>query len=218
MFYTDGGPLIGNMGASAVPNGASRSKIDDGRPKAVPVPMSSMRVLAPRSARSAAPGLFSAGMRDVVRDRGLRLVETERFFGLEFMAAVDYYKRYADLAESRGGALLSPKYLGCDVKHEWRCALGHEWKATAGNVKGGRWCPTCGWKRSGSKRRGGNLRMGREIAAAAGGKCLETEEGASTTTARWECAKGHTWRATYGNVIHRKTWCPKCSAEENGER
>lgn len=134
------------------------------------------------------------------------------------MATTDYLTRYADLAVSRGGELLSTKYIGCRSKLRWRCSLGHEWEALPLNVKNGTWCPTCGWKGSGEKRRGNNLRRGREVAEAAGGRCLETEEGTATTNALWECSEGHQWRATYSNVTLHKTWCPRCSAKKNGER
>lgn len=47
-------------------------------------------------------------------------------------------------ARSRGGELLSERYLGSHVHHEFRCANGHEFSAVAHHVKNsGAWCGTC---------------------------------------------------------------------------
>lgn len=48
------------------------------------------------------------------------------------------------MAAERGGRLVSPKYLGSMVAHEWECADGHRWSATVNNVRNhGSWCPYC---------------------------------------------------------------------------
>ena len=51
---------------------------------------------------------------------------------------------YAELAESRGGKLVStvePK--NAHQQLEWECARGHRWRAKTINVQNGRWCPQC---------------------------------------------------------------------------
>lgn len=47
------------------------------------------------------------------------------------------------LAQSRGGKVISERYLGDGRALTWRCGLGHEWKAIPGSVKRGSWCPQC---------------------------------------------------------------------------
>jgi len=49
------------------------------------------------------------------------------------------------LAEQRGGKCLSTEFNGMRRKYLWECVAGHRWQATADSVKGGRWCPSCGF-------------------------------------------------------------------------
>ncbi|NDC22413.1 hypothetical protein EBZ57_03555 [bacterium] len=48
-----------------------------------------------------------------------------------------------ELANSRGGTLLSVAYVGSKNKLLWQCAKGHSWEATPYSVKKGTWCPSC---------------------------------------------------------------------------
>lgn len=68
------------------------------------------------------------------------------------MDAADYYTRYVDLAEERGGNLISTEYVNCRTKLRWKCGLGHVFDALPGNIMHGSWCPKCGKKESGRKR------------------------------------------------------------------
>lgn len=54
-----------------------------------------------------------------------------------------YLKRYQDLATSRGGALLSPEYLGSGTRLKWKCSDGHTWEQKPSHVLKGTWCPEC---------------------------------------------------------------------------
>lgn len=56
------------------------------------------------------------------------------------------------LARERGGRCLSPAYVAAKVKLEWECEHGHRWEAQPDKIRAGRWCPTCGRKRSGKGR------------------------------------------------------------------
>ena len=47
------------------------------------------------------------------------------------------------LAQQRGGACVSKRYVNARVIMEWRCKLGHKWKTTQGSIKAGTWCPKC---------------------------------------------------------------------------
>lgn len=48
------------------------------------------------------------------------------------------------------------------------------------------------------------------------GRCLSTEYVNNHTNMEWECERGHTWFATWGNVGKKKrgTWCKKCAGCE----
>lgn len=56
-----------------------------------------------------------------------------------------------NIAQSRGGRILSTDYVNVYTRYLWQCAEGHQWTATAGSVNaGGRWCKACsfaaGWR------------------------------------------------------------------------
>ena len=49
-----------------------------------------------------------------------------------------------DIANSRGGKLLSTEYRNVDSTYEFECSIGHKFSNTFKHVeKGGQWCPTC---------------------------------------------------------------------------
>jgi hypothetical protein len=47
------------------------------------------------------------------------------------------------LANLKGGACLSDKYVNAHTKLGWRCKNGHEWEASPTNIKSGKWCRKC---------------------------------------------------------------------------
>ena len=47
------------------------------------------------------------------------------------------------IAESRGGRLLSTAYVNVDAKYDFQCVLGHRFSNSFKKVEGGQWCPTC---------------------------------------------------------------------------
>ncbi|MBI3744862.1 MAG: hypothetical protein HY261_11345 [Chloroflexi bacterium] len=70
----------------------------------------------------------------------------------------------------------------------------------------GSWCRICA---KGGRRLG--IEQMRELARSRGGRCLSTVYHNSLTPLRWQCAEGHEWLATAGNVHKRRgTWCPFC--------
>ena len=49
-----------------------------------------------------------------------------------------------EVAESRGGKLLSSVYLNVDATYDFQCSLGHKFSNSFKHVVGrGQWCPTC---------------------------------------------------------------------------
>lgn len=56
------------------------------------------------------------------------------------------------------------------------------------------------------------LSKGIEVASRKGGKLLDDRYVNSKHKARWQCKKGHTWRAQWGSVVAADgSWCPYCS-------
>ncbi|WP_250528726.1 hypothetical protein [Caballeronia sp. ATUFL_F1_KS4A] len=51
-------------------------------------------------------------------------------------------KRLQDIAQARGGALLSHRYVDAVTPLSWRCAYGHVWDATPDAVSR-HWCSEC---------------------------------------------------------------------------
>ena len=96
----------------------------------------------------------------------------------------------------------------------WRCSAGHTWLARANNVRRGQWCDVCSSKRAGFLRRNTIGEMHR-LAEAQGGLCLSNEYLGGRIPLRWQCAKGHQWDASPGNVKNAKSWCAKCGHESS---
>ncbi len=116
----------------------------------------------------------------------------------------------AQLAASKhSGKCLSASYKGTQHKLRWQCSEGHIWEAPFNQIRSGRWCNSCGNKRSGIKRRS-TLKSVQDAAIKRGGSCLSTKYVNDRTKLEFECIQGHRWWATPGNIKSGK-WCRKCS-------
>ncbi len=117
------------------------------------------------------------------------------------------------LAEARGGACLSGRYIDNRTKLHWRCAVGHEWEALPINVKRGHWCESCGNERQG-RAKAHSIEMMRKIATSRGGQCLSSSYKNNLTKLRWSCKEGHEWEAVPGSITgsggRKGSWCPIC--------
>jgi len=109
-----------------------------------------------------------------------------------------------EVANSRGGELLSKGYVSSQTKLKWRCKEGHEWEAAPASIKHGGWCPFCAR----------NVKLSIEemekIAKTRGGRCLSEKYVNAYTKLRWQCKKGHVWYSAPNSVKNQKTWCPIC--------
>lgn len=114
------------------------------------------------------------------------------------------------LAKVRGGRCLSTSYINRRQPLLWECDKGHTWESPADRIISGRWCPVCGVIKRSDVRRG-NIKEIQGIVEERGGKCVSKEYKNSNSSLLWECAQGHTWKATPGSV-KSGTWCPECSA------
>jgi len=55
----------------------------------------------------------------------------------------DGYAKLLEIAEKRGGKLLSPFYSGSGSKYKWECKFNHIWEAWWISTHRGSWCPYC---------------------------------------------------------------------------
>lgn len=116
------------------------------------------------------------------------------------------------LASKKGGRLLSRAYVNDRTKVKWACHAGHTWRAIPSNVSRGSWCPACARIAVNKPKFEREFRALKKYATTKGGKLLSKEYGGSQVHLRWQCKRGHTWRAMPLNV-KRGTWCPKCYHE-----
>lgn len=120
-----------------------------------------------------------------------------------------HYRRYA---EERGGRLLSRHPKGV-IEHKtavrFRCAEGHEWSTTAGQIKSySTWCWPCGHESR--KKQNDDLEA---LAASRGGRLVKPGKNRNYVF-EWQCARGHLFLATPGNV-KQGYWCSQCSASRS---
>lgn len=115
-------------------------------------------------------------------------------------------------AKTRGGACLSRGPIQSRSRLRWRCANGHEWQALFSGVRSGSWCPQCARKTTGDCKRRWNVDALRRIAADKGGRLKSSKYVNNHQLLEWECAHGHSWRATFGNILLGR-WCRQCAVE-----
>jgi len=121
------------------------------------------------------------------------------------------------LAESRGGKLLSKKYINALTNLEWQCENGHVWKASPNNIKNnangkdgtkGNWCPEC------AQRKKYTIDEVKRFARTKGGECLSTHYERSQGKLNWRCKNGHEFNTSFYSVKNQNTWCPECKKDQ----
>ena len=126
--------------------------------------------------------------------------------------AVDHLSEYRILVESRGGRLLSDRWLGSIQKLKHECANGHNFWASPSKIRGGAWCRLCADRRLAEQRRG-TIEQAREMAQQRGGQCLSDRYVSARAKLDWQCSHGHLWQAT-PDSIKRGSWCPSCAGKK----
>ena len=116
-----------------------------------------------------------------------------------------------DTAKSRGGKLLSKRYVGARSLLLWQCRYGHTWKASFTNVRTkDSWCPICAWDELGRSKRN-DIQDLRQWAISKGGLLLSSEYTRADRKYKWRCGNGHEWSASASLVMNHHTWCPYCT-------
>ena len=116
------------------------------------------------------------------------------------------------IAKKRGGKCLSKKYINKESKLKWQCAKRHTWFARPGTIVHQKsWCPVCARKKMGNK--GISIHTIEEmhrIAKERKGKCLSKKYINVDALLKWQCARGHIWKARPYTILKRSSWCRKC--------
>lgn len=120
------------------------------------------------------------------------------------------YQRLVDIAESKGGKLISETYTKAKDKYRFKCASNHEFELTADKITGrGDWCPHC------AGRYGDFNSKYKEIIEAQGGKML-SEYVSGKVKIKCSCDKGHLFESLPSNLLAGK-FCPQCNRSQ-GEK
>lgn len=108
------------------------------------------------------------------------------------------------IAKDAGLECLSTSYKNNWSRLLWRCEKGHTWETSLIVIYQGSRCPVC----SGHIK--GTIEEMRELAASRKGKCLSNVYVNNKIEMKWQCGKGHTWKAP-ANRIKTGCWCSVCS-------
>lgn len=119
-----------------------------------------------------------------------------------------YIDDCSEIANKKGGKVISEYCIMASEKIELECMFGHKWKATVSKIKSGRWCPDCAISKRGQYNKM-SIDYMKELASRHGGRCLSENYKDTHSHLIWECSFKHVWKATPNN-IKRGRWCPVC--------
>lgn len=105
------------------------------------------------------------------------------------------------IVESRGGILLSKKYISSKSKINVRCNNGHDFITTSCLLKRGCWCRYCKYKI--------DLEYVRHYVRSLG-RCLSDEYINSFSKLKFCCSCGNEFLMDW-NSVQQGSWCPKCA-------
>lgn len=115
-----------------------------------------------------------------------------------------YYDQLRQIAEDRGGRVLSDRYVRSRDKMEFQCKEGHKFMAFVGNVKKGSWCLAC-------TKTSHEVCQERfyDIVRKRGGRAL-TQYVNTRTRVQLVCANNHIFDLAAGAVMYNNSWCEQC--------
>jgi len=114
------------------------------------------------------------------------------------------------IIESKGGVLLSDRYIDAKSKLDIVCGNGHKFSACSGSIKQGHWCPYCV---------GLGIPTLDHINEFVGskGRCLSKKYIDSQTKMEFGCLCGNKFLMCW-NHVQQGSWCPKCGVVRRSER
>lgn len=112
------------------------------------------------------------------------------------------------IAEKKGGKLLSEKYINNATHLKWQCDKGHIWLAAPRSILNGGWCIICADK---------HYRITIDVlhadAKKKGGKLLSEMYKGMETKLKWQCKRKHIFMST-PHHIRSGNWCRQCANED----
>ncbi len=126
---------------------------------------------------------------------------------LECQGKTRYSIKYIkQVAKSNQCISLSNTYQS-NSKLKWKCKKGHIWEAKLVNIIDKTvWCPFC------DGRNPLTIQDMQKLAKNKKGKCLSKKYVTARSKLKWECQKGHNWKAI-PDAIKRGSWCPYCAGK-----
>ena len=122
----------------------------------------------------------------------------------DFWKSISIISQAKEIADERNGECLSKIYVNSTTPLLWKCdKCAEEWFALLTNIKRGHWCPRCAGQRI-------TMEEIQEFVSIKGGKCLNKKYKNAKDKMMWECAEGHTWSTSWGQ-IKQGCWCPFCN-------
>ena len=115
-------------------------------------------------------------------------------------------ERIREKAHSRGGELLSTKFIRFNSKYKFKCAEGHIWTASG---TGKSWCPKCAGK-------GKGIRDIQSLAKKRGGRLLSKSFIGVDKKYDFKCSLGHSFTMTFAKMQGGQ-WCSICSKGSKSE-
>jgi len=116
-------------------------------------------------------------------------------------------KTLQEIANKRGGELLSKFYYNNRTKLTFQCSKGHIWQSRPHKIKIGDWCPEC-YQEQLEKLKEIKAQELLEVIIAKNGHLLSNYENRRTKV-KIQCSRGHIWEALPTSV-KSGSWCPEC--------
>lgn len=116
-------------------------------------------------------------------------------------------KTLQEIANKRGGVLLSKFYYNNRTKLTFQCSKGHLWKSRPYRIKIGDWCPEC-YQEQGNELKGIKAQELLEVIMTKNGHLLSDYE-SRRTKVKIQCSQGHIWEAL-PIAVKSGSWCPEC--------
>jgi hypothetical protein len=124
-----------------------------------------------------------------------------------------YLQQLSEIAERKGGRLLSTEYLGAHSKYKFIDELGFEFEAKGYSIKNGRWSPHTAKSRKSEALTKYTPEKMNEIAKTFGGRLLSIEYLGWKKKHLWEDSKGRQFWKTLDQVCAGQ-WSPHEKAEK----
>lgn len=126
------------------------------------------------------------------------------------MEKIDWWRKCDKKARSKGGYVVSFRYINRRTKLWVKCSEGHIWGVGQHELlHRDHWCETCYLIEK--KPTPEDFRYFAVLRdAERKGEWLGPNYIDATHKMKWRCSKGHIWRCKWSNIFHG-TWCPYCA-------